>query len=222
MIPAYKAPAFNETAFNCPLCGAYSAMTWAEAGIQAWPEVAGYSRTLIYLATCKHCEEPSYWLADHYEGDFPTSGRMLHPSESTAPMPHPDMPENVRSDYEEARLIANNSPRGAAALLRLAIQKLCVHLGESGQNLNDDIASLVKKGLPVEIQQALDIVRVIGNNAVHPGVLSSGDIAEISIALFELVNQIVEERITRPKKLEALFKKLPQDSRDAIKKRDKS
>jgi len=135
-------------------------------------------------------------------------------------MPHEDMPADVRTDYEEARQIPANSPRGAAALLRLGIQKLCVYLGESGKTINDDIAALVKKGLPVEIQQALDIVRVVGNNAVHPGELNASDVAAVSSALFDLVNQIIEERISRPKKLQAMFAKLPQSAQQAIKKRD--
>ncbi|MGH8322042.1 MAG: DUF4145 domain-containing protein, partial [Gammaproteobacteria bacterium] len=136
-------------------------------------------------------------------------------------MPHPDMPDTVRLDYEEARIISTNSPRGSTALLRLAIQKLCVFLGEKGKNINDDIASLVEKGLSIEIQQALDVVRVVGNNAVHPGELSESDVAEVSTTLFELVNQIVEERISRPKKLKELFNKLPESARKAIEKRDK-
>ena len=147
---------------------------------------------------------------------------MLVPENTTAPLPHPDMPDAVLFDYEEARLVAGKSPRSSAALLRLAIQKLCIELGEKGKNINDDIASLVRKGLPVEIQQALDIVRVVGNNAVHPGELSNDDVSEISTGLFELVNQIVEDRISRPKKLQAMFDKLPAGAREAIQKRDKN
>src|SRR5262249_1608771 len=191
-------------------------MNWSRAYVQE--SRGGFQLTLTYVVTCTHCNERSYWLAEPYEGDAPTAGHMLSPQATLAPMPHEDMPADVRTDYEEARQIAANSPRGAAALLRLGIQKLCVYLGESGKNINDDIAALVKKGLPVEIQQALDIVRVVGNNAVHPGELNASDVAAVSSALFDLVNQIIEERISRPKKLQAMFAKLPQSAQQAIKK----
>jgi len=147
-------------------------------------------------------------------------GYMLFPNATTAPMPHADMPPEVLADYEEARAISSDSPRGAAALLRLAIQKLCKFLGQPGKNLNDDIGTLVKAGLPIEIQQALDVVRVVGNNAVHPGELDERDVAAVATSLFELVNAIVEDRIARPKKFKALFDALPQGARDAIERRD--
>src|SRR4030095_1883409 len=124
------------------------------------------------------------------------------------------------NDYFEASSISTKSPRGAAALLRLAIQKLCIHLGQTGKNINDDIANLVKAGLPAQIQKALDIVRVIGNNAVHPGVIDLNDKPDTVHTLFTLINQIVQDRITQPKEIDSLYNTLPEEARKAIEKRD--
>ena len=215
----YTSPTFQGTAFNCPYCGAFAKMFWLPLKYYS----NGWSTSPLHMAFCTHCKKDSFWVEDpHPEDSDPVSGRMLIPTGSIAPMPHPDMPEIVTLDYEEARRISGESPRGAAALLRLALQKLCVELGEKGKNINVDIGSLVKKGLPIEIQQALDIVRVVGNNAVHPGELSEDDVGDVAATLFELVNQIVEDRISRPKKLRELFNKLPAGAREAIDKRDKN
>jgi hypothetical protein len=130
------------------------------------------------------------------------------------------MDGDIRADFEEARTILDLSPRGAAALLRLSIQKLCKQLGKLGINLNDDIASLVKDGLDAQIQRALDIVRVVGNEAVHPGTMDLKDDRQTAAKLFELVNLIAYDRITRPKTVEALFSGLPSDKITAIEKRD--
>jgi hypothetical protein len=130
------------------------------------------------------------------------------------------MPDEVRRDFEEARLIVSQSPRGACALLRLSVQKLCAELGESGKSINDDIASLVQKGLSVEVQQALDSLLVIGNHAVHPGEMDLTDDPETATALFELLNFIVDDRIAQPKKRAAIFEKLPAGAREAIQARD--
>lgn len=144
---------------------------------------------------------------------------MVYPDRGSAPDPHPDMPDNVQADYEEAARIYTKSPRGAAALLRLAIQKLMVHLDQSGKNVNDDIAALVAAGLPPQIQQALDIVRVTGNNAVHPGQLDAND-TNVAEKLFPLVNLIVENRISLPTRIKEMFDALPGDAKSAIEKRD--
>lgn len=145
---------------------------------------------------------------------------MLYPECSAAPMPNDDLPEECRVDYLEARSIISNSPRGSAALLRLCVQKLVVHLGGTGKNINEDIAALVRNGLPIRIQQALDVVRVVGNNAVHPGEMDINDHLETAMALFGLINLITENQISQHKHIAELFSSLPEGARQAIAKRD--
>lgn len=96
-----------------------------------------------------------------------------------------------------------------------------IYLGEPGKNINNDIGSLVRKGLPIQIQQALDTVRVIGNNAVHPGQLDLEDNEDIAKSLFELINIIVDHQIAQPQKIEELYARLPQNLLDGINDRDK-
>jgi hypothetical protein len=132
------------------------------------------------------------------------------------------MPEEVLADFNEAREIVALSPRGAAALLRLCIQKICKNLGGEGKNINSDIGFLVGKGLSVEVQRALDVVRVIGNNAVHPGELDLDDNVQIATSLFHLVNLIVDKMISEPKRISDLYKGLPEGALSAIEKRDRT
>ncbi len=128
--------------------------------------------------------------------------------------------EDVKRDFDEAAAILGRSPSGGAALLRLCIQKLCAHLGDPGKSLNENIGALVAKGLGKEVQQALDIVRVIGNNAVHPGEFDLKDDTVTASTLFDLANLIANEMITRPRQLEESYNKLPKNSREAIDRRD--
>lgn len=124
---------------------------------------------------------------------------MIRPLSGSAPLANRDLPDDIKSLYEEASTIADLSPKGAAALLRLAVEMLCKHLGGKGPRLDDDIAFLVKQGLPVNVQKSLDIVRIVGNNAVHPGFINIDDDPTIVHTLFGLVNIIAETMITQQK-----------------------
>jgi len=203
-------PAFQEKTFHCWLCAVLSPQMWRQLN-------NGYRNTKAWQCTCDNCGAISYWL-NPGAADLPA--RMISPLRGGAPPPHTDMPPDVREEYEEASAALAISPRSAGALLRLALQKLMPHVGESGKNLNEDIASLVKKGLDPDVQKALDALRVIGNNAVHPLELDLRDDTETVGALFGVLNFIVEERVARPKKLEALYGALPEAARAAIEKRD--
>lgn len=146
--------------------------------------------------------------------------RLLFPAIKSGVLPNPDLPDDALRDFQEAREIVNSSPRGAAALLRLCVQKLCKHLGEQGKNIDDDIASLVKKRLDPLVQKSLDIVRVIGNEAVHPGVLDLRDDRDTALRLFELINSIADQMISHPKNVTDLYEKLPENKRKRIEERD--
>jgi hypothetical protein len=57
--------------------------------------------------------------------------------------------------------------------------------------------------------------------AVDPGELDLSDDAEPATEWFHLLNFIVEDRITRPREIAALYNRLPQPKRDRIAARDK-
>lgn len=205
----HVAPSLGAAFSHCVHCGVLAEQRWERLRFGGTFVVdAPYLR-----CECRNCHGVSIWSED---GD----GRMVDPQIGGGPRPHVEMPADVKADYEEARQIVNLSPRGACALLRLAVQKLCVDLGEPGEMLNTDIGNLVKKGLDQQVQEALDSLRVIGNEAVHPGEMDLRDDVTTATSLFDLLNFVVDEMIARPKKRKAIFANLPRGKRDGIKQRD--
>lgn len=210
MPPQHTPPAFNSSAFHCPFCGAFANQQWGVPQLMHGQYRYSGSHD-ISTCFCVHCGRISLWV----------SSAIVYPRITFGPDPNPDLPEDIADDYQEARHIARDSPRGAAALLRLVVQKLCAELGEPGKNINDDIASLAKKGLPPQVQQALDVLRVVGNNAVHPGQLDVRDDMTTVEKLFGLVNLVVEVMITQPKHVAEMYNTvIPDKLRQAIDRRD--
>lgn len=120
------------------------------------------------------------------------------------------MPEEIKGDFFEAREIVGASPRSAAALLRLAIQKLIWYLGEGGEIIDEGIENLKKKGLDVKFQRALDSVRMTGEGAVPPGLIDPQDDARVAFLLFELLNLIVDALIAQPRKVDEILGRIPK------------
>jgi hypothetical protein len=193
-------------------------VSWAEKIVVGAPfiETEQKSRYLYdqlhncNVSRCFNCSDVSIWI--HHKMVFPVVGSVM-PANA-------DMPDDIKRDYEEAGAILNQSPRGAAALIRLAIQKLCKELGQPGKNINDDIKALVAGGLDVRVQQALDAVRVIGNSAVHPGKIDIRDDRSIAETLFRLLNLIVDKTISEPKHVKEVYESLPENLLAEIARRD--
>lgn len=207
----YIAPTYKKEEFHCPLCGVYAHQEWGDL-IETATKSSPNTLDEFECAFCSHCKGFSLWQTGH----------MIYPDFMTIAKPNDDLNNDIKKDYLEAASVIEKSPRAAAALLRLAIQKLCKQLGETGEALNEDIGSLVKKGLSKKIQQALDIVRVSGNESVHPGQMNLDDDKKIALKLFELVNIIAQTMITEPKEINKLFSSLPKSKLEGIKNRDAS
>ncbi|MCP1457003.1 DUF4145 domain-containing protein [Pseudomonas kilonensis] len=216
----YVAPTIEAKAFTCMFCSVLTTMTWFPL---SFLKNQRYGRSEFQLCYCDHCGQHSLWLNTteiDFEDEVPVTGRLILPATAAAPVAHVDLPPDCKVDFEEAREISSRSPRGAAALLRLCLQKLCIALGGKGKRVDDDIGMLVRNGLNPKIQQAFDVVRITGNHAVHPGEISLEENPDHVTVMFEMINLIVEELITRPKQIEDRFNSLPTGALEAISRRD--
>lgn len=84
------------------------------------------------------------------------------------------------------------------------------------------IAELVKLDIPEHIQQGLDAIRVYGNEGIHAGEINLNDDQDTVMFLFGLINIMVEELISRKKKIKDFYSKLPVSKIKGIANRDKS
>lgn len=181
---------------------------YLEQSDKSYSDIEAYN---LALSSCYSCDKIAVWVHD----------RLIHPPQRIGPQPNEDLPEDILKDYEEARSILTLSPRGAAALLRLSVEKLCDYLDAEGENLNGKIASLVTRGLDPRVQKSLDAVRVIGNEAVHPGQMDLDDNPEMVAMLFGLVNLIAEKMISEEKHVDEVYRLISTPAQKAIEKRDK-
>lgn len=208
--------------FVCPFsdCRTYALHMWGAlrnvtvnlGGSTSSTRLPGIMPT-VQISRCSACEREAIYIG----------GQIAYPADSDAPAPAVDLPDDLKKDFEEARTILPKSPRGSSALLRLVIQQLLPHLGATKKNIDAAIGELVSNGkIKTPIQKALDTVRVIGNESVHPGEMDLRDNRDIALALFRIINLIVETEITEPKRLDALYDSLPKSKLDGIASRDSS
>jgi hypothetical protein len=206
-------PEAGKSEFHCPHCNVYSSQKWANIKSSYGTSGRGVKQILdANIGYCKNCRDYTLWVGEN----------MVYPSASSAPEPSKDMPEDVRKDFEEARQIVEESPKAAAALLRLAMEKLTQNLtGDDDGDLYHNIGDLVEEGrIDERVQKALDSVHVTGNDYVHAGEIYSPDDRETAVRLFELVNIIVRLTITREQLIEDAYSEVPESKKDGIEDRD--
>ncbi len=209
----YYPPKYKSSSFHCLHCKTYTHQSWeflySDSGfINDEDGSVSVGGEKVEFSICAKCKGPTFWVEK----------KIVYPLRGSYPLVNSDLPNEVKDIYDEAASIANQSPRAACALLRLAIEMLLKHLGEKG-SINDAIKNLVANGLDPKIQQSLDILRVTGNNAVHPGVIDFSDTTDAH-AFFQLINVIADTFITQPKRIQEMYDNLPEKDLKAIETRD--
>jgi len=124
------------------------------------------------------------------------------------PPPHRRLPKAAIDLYQEAREVAAASPRSAAALLR-ALEALLEELHPSGRRLVERIDELHAEGLPTPQTQAMDVLRLIGNEAAHAGTLHDADNPETVRELFRYLNYLAESSET-VRRIATSYQSLPR------------
>lgn len=241
---ADQAPTYGKTAFNCPHCGAFAHQRWhslvAEAvhkneppasrvrslrqiahnkdqNLSIFPESPklademqelGIALPINYLfaCVCQHCSGISIW----------NDWVMIFPGHMAGPNPSSDLPEDLLPDFTEARSVLRASPRSAAAICRIMLEKLLGILKIEGKDLYNKIDTLKRQGIATEVGRSLDLVRIYGNNGAHPGQIQVSDDFETSVILLSLINYLVEKLITLPKSAHALYVNIPEQKRAAL------
>jgi hypothetical protein len=170
----------------------------------------------LHVSRCYNCQGFTVWVRDRLvfpikgiepldiiEADFRQVEEDVQELEDNVPESDEHVQASVEEveeaseDFEEAAAILNKSPRGAAALIRICIQNMMPLMKETGKNLDENISSLVRKGLEVEIQQAMDVLQVIRRNPGQEGDVDLRDETAIATRMLESLKEILERRMLK-------------------------
>jgi hypothetical protein len=81
--------------------------------------------------------------------------------------------------------------------MRVCIQKLVPLLKDNGKELNQRVSSLVRKGLEVEMQQAMDVLQVLRSDPVQLSHLESQADKETALRFIDSLKEGLERRTSQ-------------------------
>lgn len=212
---------YGEDRFICPICGTGTSHHWYMIYVDTNDiEITSiFHRELITkfedgddaISVCGYCRNYCLWK----------DGQMVYPASNLLIQdPNEDLPENIRTIYDEARNIFQYSSRSSAALLRMALESILTEMGYETGRLVDKIDALIKsEGASQELVMAAEIIRHYGNSSAHIGFIDLNEDKEAAEELFMVLNLIAEHQYTRPKRLKALMDKLPDAKRAQVEKK---
>ncbi|UED79612.1 DUF4145 domain-containing protein [Lysinibacillus sp. CD3-6] len=162
----------------------------------------------LCISVCEGCGVELPWQSE----------QNIHAPVTLIAPPDRNVPVESKLNYNEARKIYKSSSRGAATLLRIAIESLLVHLNLGLSSA--DLSSMVKELSEKKKANLIDCPEHIINGLLRTCLSEKGkysaremrgkENSEDVQILFQLVNEITEEFINRGRRIElfnAILKK---------------
>ena len=152
---------------------------------------------------CPNCRRQIMWLneiertPDGADRDV-IATTLLYPSRREPPVPA-GVPAAIASDYREAYLTLDISPKASAALGRRCLQNLIREReGIAAKTLYGEVSQLLALNkLPRYLADDLDSIRNVGNFAAHPEKDSNtGEIVEVEPGEAEWTLEVLHELLT--------------------------
>lgn len=157
-----------------------------------------------------------------YEDTLITFQKVVHP-ESTinVPSPNPDICDDAKELYLEAAKVITYSPRSATALLRVTLETMLNKDLNLTGSIYKMIGTLYSAGIPEQLEIGLHFARIAGNAADHPkpGMIQLNGIdgQKTALELFNIINFLADDQISRKKRLLSLSDSFSQSDLDSIK-----
>jgi len=170
----------------------------------------------LAMAVCGHCFDHSVWRGQ----------ALIFPAVGLATRPHPDMPEAATVLFDEARSVVGASRRAGAAMARATLEVLLKTLQPELPKAS--LADRIKMVMPLvssPLADMLTVIRHVGNKSLHAEetpddamvLVLDPDQTEIVELIFETINDLVDELITKPKRARAMHDLVPDRIRAAVK-----
>lgn len=219
----------KQPTFKCPYCKEVTSHYWyfRDGPFGDTPRIANKNtdnETLkikknilgLIITNCNSCGEKSYWLK-YMKG----TEELIFPHQYDYPEPHMDLPETIVPIYNQAGQNLSISIGAATALSRVCLEKLLIHLGYKNGSLNDKIAAVIAEHkVSSQTADILDTIRFFGNTGAHAGTIDLDESQGVAQYILTSINDVVDELITKPKKVKKYYDLLPEGVKGAIQKRD--
>ncbi|MFL2063118.1 DUF4145 domain-containing protein [Latilactobacillus sakei] len=158
-----------------------------------------------------------------YQDTLITFQKVVDPESAiNVPTPNPDICDDAKELYLEAAKVITYSPRSATALLRVTLETMLNKDLNLTGSIYKMIGTLYSAGIPEQLEIGLHFARIAGNAADHPkpGMIQLNGIdgQKTALELFNIINFLADDQISRKKRLLSLSDSFSQSDLDSIEK----